>query len=56
MNTILSAWTVIVFVLFIGISWWAWSSRKKEDFEAAAMIPFDEEDEPCASDGGTNHG
>ncbi len=52
MNTILSAWTVIVFVLFIGISWWAWSSKKKEDFETAAMIPFDEDDEPLTENEG----
>ena len=45
MNTILSAWTVIAFVLFIGISCWAWSAGRKEDFESAAMIPFDEDDD-----------
>jgi cytochrome c oxidase cbb3-type subunit IV len=45
MSIILSAWTIVVFVLFIGIGLWAWSSKNKEDFEAAARIPFDEDDE-----------
>ncbi len=46
MSIILSAWTIIVFVLFIAIGIWAWSSKNKEKFEAAARIPFEEDDEP----------
>lgn len=45
MNTILSIWTVIVFVVFLGITWWAWSGKKKSDFDSAAQIPFDEDDD-----------
>jgi cytochrome c oxidase cbb3-type subunit 4 len=45
MSIILSAWTVVVFVLFIGITIWAWSSKNKENFESAAQIPFQEDDE-----------
>ena len=38
--------TVISFITFIGIVWWAYSSRRKADFNTAAMLPFaDEMDE-----------
>lgn len=45
MNTILSAWTVVVLLLFLGITCWAWSGRKKKDFDKAARIPFEEDDD-----------
>ncbi len=45
MSIILSAWTIIVFILFIAITFWAWSDKNKEDFDSAARIPFDEKDE-----------
>jgi cytochrome c oxidase cbb3-type subunit IV len=43
-----SAMTVIAFVTFIGIVMWAWSSRKKSDFEVAAHSVLDE-DEPATT-------
>jgi len=45
MSIILSAWTIVVFLLFIAIVLWAWSDRNKGEFEAAAQIPFDEDDD-----------
>ena len=39
--------TVIMFVLFIGLWIWAWSSKRKADFDEAAQLPFDD-DEPKA--------
>ncbi|MBT0586320.1 cbb3-type cytochrome oxidase subunit 3 [Alteromonas oceanisediminis] len=40
-----SIFTVIVFVSFIGIVIWAFSSRNKKKFDEAANLPFaDEED------------
>jgi cytochrome c oxidase cbb3-type subunit 4 len=38
--------TVSAFVAFCGICIWAWSGRRKHDFERAAQLPFadDEED------------
>lgn len=45
MNMIFSIWTVVVFVLFIAIAIWAWSSHNKKDFEAAARIPLDDDDD-----------
>ena len=44
-----SGMTVVAFVTFIGIVVWAWSSRKKGDFEFAARSVL-EEDEPIARD------
>jgi cytochrome c oxidase cbb3-type subunit 4 len=37
-------WRVIVmlasFVLFVGIVIWAWSARRRKDFDEAARLPF----------------
>jgi len=38
--------TVVFFVIFIGIFMWAWSDRRKKDFDAAANLPFEEDDRP----------
>jgi len=35
-----SVLTVVSFVLFIGIVAWAWSKRRKQAFDAAALAPF----------------
>lgn len=45
MSMIFSIWTVVVFVLFIGIVAWAWSGKRKKEFEEASMIPFSGDDE-----------
>ena len=42
-----SFWTIAVFVVFIGIVIWAWSSKRKRAFDEAARIPL-EEDQPGA--------
>ncbi len=39
-----SIWTVIAFVIFIGIVIWAWSGRRKEDFDQAARMAMDEDE------------
>lgn len=44
-----SGMTVVAFVTFIGIVGWAWSSRKRADFEFAARSVL-EDDEPIARD------
>jgi cytochrome c oxidase cbb3-type subunit 4 len=36
--------TVVLFLAFIGMWIWAWSSKRKSDFEQAANLPL--EDEP----------
>jgi cytochrome c oxidase cbb3-type subunit 4 len=37
--------TVISMLTFIGIVLWAYSARRQSDFEEAAMLPFNEEDD-----------
>jgi cytochrome c oxidase cbb3-type subunit IV len=40
--------TLLLMVLFLGIVWWAFSSRQKKRFEEAANLPFaDEDDQPA---------
>ena len=39
-----SIWTVVVLVIFVGIVIWAWSGKRKQSFDEAAHLPFDEED------------
>lgn len=36
-------WTVALLVVFIGIVAWAWSGRRRKDFEQAARIPLDDD-------------
>lgn len=40
-----SAFTLVLLVVFIGIVAWAWSGRRKQAFDAAALLPFDDEAE-----------
>jgi cytochrome c oxidase cbb3-type subunit 4 len=35
--------TAIIFFAFVGIWVWAWSSRRKADFEASAALPLEED-------------
>ena len=37
-------WTVLMMTAFIGIVAWAWSSRRRKDFEEAARLPLEEEE------------
>jgi cytochrome c oxidase cbb3-type subunit IV len=39
-STLASAFTVLSFVVFIGIVRWAWSGRRRAAFAAAAAEPF----------------
>jgi len=36
-------WTLLLLVIFVGIALWAWSGRKKKDFDEAARIPLDDD-------------
>jgi cytochrome c oxidase cbb3-type subunit 4 len=42
-NTLRSVVTVAGLALFIGIVWWAWSSKRSEEFSQAANLPFEQE-------------
>ncbi len=35
--------TVLIFVAFIGLVFWAYSSQRKESFAEAAQLPFSDE-------------
>lgn len=35
--------TILTMVAFLGVCWWAFSSHKKNDFEEAANLPFDDD-------------
>ena len=45
-STLASAFTVVSFLVFIGIVRWAWSGRRHAAFAAAAAEPFVLPDEP----------
>ena len=44
-NDLRSLFTVLMFAMFIGIVWWAYSARRQQAFEEAALLPFPD-DEP----------
>ncbi|MCG3728375.1 cbb3-type cytochrome oxidase subunit 3 [Vibrio cincinnatiensis] len=42
-GTIHSIWTIVLFVCFIGVVWWAYGKKRKARFDEAANLIFDEE-------------
>jgi cytochrome c oxidase cbb3-type subunit IV len=44
-----SIWTVMMFILFIGIVVWAWSAKRKKQFDEAARLPLEDDDAVPAS-------
>ncbi len=36
-------WTIALLVTFLGIIAWAWSSRRKQDFDEAANLPLEDD-------------
>jgi cytochrome c oxidase cbb3-type subunit 4 len=42
-----SLFTVLAFASFMGIVWWAWSSRREESFSQAARVPLEDDDRPA---------
>lgn len=48
-------WTALLLVIFAAIVAWAWSGRRKRDFDEAARLPL-EEDEPSSRARGPGHG
>ncbi|GAB3446880.1 cbb3-type cytochrome c oxidase subunit 3 [Massilia solisilvae] len=43
-DTASSVMTVISFITFIGIIWWAFTPANRGNFEQAASLPFAEDD------------
>ncbi|GAA5644751.1 MULTISPECIES: CcoQ/FixQ family Cbb3-type cytochrome c oxidase assembly chaperone [Vibrio] len=53
-GTIHSIWTIVIFVCFIGVVWWAFGKSRKSRFEEDAnMIFADEEQAPSKEHGVT---
>ena len=48
-NDLRALFTVIMFVMFIGIVLWAWSNKRRGAFHEAANLPLDEPDQPRAN-------
>ena len=36
--------TALLFIAFIGLCFWAWSSKRKQSFDEAANLPFADEE------------
>ncbi|GEM_PF-1283956 len=47
-------WTVVVMIIFVGISIWAWRSDNKASFDEAAHLPFDDDNDLIPRDGKTS--
>jgi cytochrome c oxidase cbb3-type subunit 4 len=47
-NDLRSIFTVLVFVIFIGIVWWAYSGQRKHSFEQAAKLALEDDDLPAS--------
>ena len=45
MREIQIVWTVVAAILIVGIGAWAWSGKRKKDFEEASRLPLEEDDE-----------
>lgn len=45
--------TLFALIAFVGVCLWAYSSRRKSDFDEAANLPFADQD--TNSQRGTNH-
>ena len=46
--------TAVLLVSFIGLWVWAWSHRRKADFDASAALPLEEDHTMSNDDGGSN--
>lgn len=42
--------TLVLLIAFLGITWWAYSKRRKPDFDEAANLPFADDDEQPTRD------
>ncbi len=51
-------WTVLLVAIFIGIVAWAYSSKRRDDFDAAARLPLEDGEQaaPPTFAGENRHG
>ena len=50
MSWLFSFWTVFVCVVFLGVVAWTLKGARHEEFERAARMPLDEDDDPHMED------
>ncbi|MCP5160532.1 MAG: cbb3-type cytochrome c oxidase subunit 3 [Hahellaceae bacterium] len=43
-NTLRGISTILVMIAFTGVCWWAFGGRRKQRFDDAANLPFQDED------------
>jgi cytochrome c oxidase cbb3-type subunit 4 len=43
-----SLWSIVILITFLGIVFWAYSSKRTSAFDEAARLPFD--DEPSSAE------
>ncbi|WED23188.1 cbb3-type cytochrome c oxidase subunit 3 [Vibrio sp. JC009] len=48
-GTFHSIWTLIIFVSFLGVVWWAYGKKRKARFEEDANLIFDDEESESSS-------
>jgi len=53
-NDLRAAFSVIMFIVIIGIYVWAWSKKRARDFNEAANLPFTEPEQPAAVNANAN--
>ncbi len=51
-NSVRGLSSIMVLLAFTGICWWAFSPRRRKQFEEAANLPF--ADEPPVNEGDSN--
>ncbi|GAM56790.1 cytochrome c oxidase subunit ccoQ [Vibrio ishigakensis] len=51
-STIHSIWTLLLFVSFAGVVWWAYGKSRKSRFDEAANLIFDDEEKKETNDQG----
>jgi cytochrome c oxidase cbb3-type subunit 4 len=42
-------WTVLLFIIFVGIWIWAWSAKRKSSFDEAARMVLDDDNDTAPS-------
>lgn len=47
--------TAVLLVVFLAGWIWAWSPRRKRDFDAAAQLPLDDQESVAARDAGNRN-
>jgi cytochrome c oxidase cbb3-type subunit IV len=47
--------TVISLATFLGILWWTYGIKRSGDFDAAARLPFDDDDDGVVAQGAEDH-